>query len=62
MCTLANRHGRSDDVAVARRAVPQYGIVGKITHAAQSDYDYDRLQANFTKRMSDRWQTWLQAD
>ena len=55
-------HRRSDDVAVARRAIPQYGIVGTIPQTGQADDDYDGPQANFTKRMSDRRQTWLLAD
>ena len=39
---------------VARRAYPQFGVVGSIPHTGQSDY-YG-LQTSFIKRLSNRWQ------
>jgi hypothetical protein len=39
---------------IARRAFPEYGLIGMIPHIGQSDYH--GLQTHFIKRLSNRWQ------
>jgi hypothetical protein len=42
---------------IARRAFPEYGLIGMIPHIGQSDYQ--GLQTHFTKRLSHHWQSSL---